>query len=247
MNKKQSGSVIFLMFAIIGLLALLTATVYNQNQDYVIDNEEADLTAAHVMQILNRTSNGLQRFLMTKDLTLSQIDLYDPDQTRNSSTDSCNGEASCNLYSYEGGQMSVPLLPSNALSTEDLSSCNYLYNGKIQPNHMIVSIEGVGSDLPEVVLNYCGISLQVCEIINVKNNVRDIDDETPVTFTIGTFASNDHAPFGNEHTSPMAVTTVNQIGAGEPRVMGKHTFCREREKSGLYGSGNHLIHVLIPR
>ena len=191
--KDNQGSVIFVMFAAIALAAILSLTVMTRNQEYSMDAEEVSLVTSQALQIMSRTRESLQRFLLTKDLTLEQIDMHDPFFVAFSDTDSCTTD-SCNLYSYSGGSASPPVLPPTVLSDLDISGCTSADDDGTLPHHLISSIEGVGSDLPEVLLYYCGISLPVCQRINIMHGVRG-EGDAPVVATYGSSATNDYQYF----------------------------------------------------
>lgn len=245
MRSSQRGNILFLILLAVVLFAALSYAVTSSMRGGGKDagSENASAIAAQMMNIFVNTSVGLERFLMMNNLTIEKIDMFKAGEMApgHGDTSSCT-DPSCNLFDPAGGGVNVPILPASVISKKDISACTQASGGRIVPGILIASVRGIGSDLPDIFLWYCGVRADVCEEINVKNGLKQKGD-APVRFSAG----GDTAPFASTHTNPILPSTVNQIGSQDSRINTQTTICYEREATGTLGAGNYVLHVLYAR
>ena len=239
--KAQKGNALFLILIAVALFAALSYAVTNSGRGGSgIDKEQAEITAAQILQILSNTDAGLQRFMIIGGYDIDEIDMFSTGLTMTGDTNACTTDE-CNLFHTDGGGVLPPLLPTSAIASS--TTCNYVNDGKIRPFFLLISVEGVGSDLADIAVFYCGVDINVCKAINNRMNIKEWND-TALTFSLGTSASSEYLPFSNAYTSPMSTTAANFLGTTQDsRINGTYTLCRETNKA----DGAGLLHVILPR
>lgn len=247
-GNRSQGNVLFIILIGVALFAALAYAISfsGRTGGNSIDSDKGKIGAAAIMQQLSATQDGLERFLLTSGLTIEDIDMWKAGYTMTGDTNSCT-QNSCNLYHSAGGNVIPPLISKVYISPKaDPAVCSYINNAGIRPYPVLVSVAGVGSDLPEVAILYCGIEASICENINLMNGIRK-KGETSVNFSAGAYGPLNYAPFTGNDTKPMAVTTPNQISQ-DARTFGQKIFCNEYERAGgTAGLGNSLLFVLMVR
>lgn len=240
--KAQKGNALFLILIAVALFAALSYAVTNSSRGGSgIDKEQAEITAAQILQILSNTDAGLQRFMIIGGYDIDEIDMFSPGLTMTGNTDACTTNE-CNLFHADGGDVTPPILPSSVIAA-NATSCSYINNNQIRPFFLLISVEGVESDLADIAVFYCGVDINVCKAINNRMNIKEWND-TALTFSLGTSASSEYLPFSNAYTSPMSSTVANFLGTTQDsRINGTYTLCRETNAA----DGAGLLHVILPR
>lgn len=236
--KNMSGNALFLILIAVALFAALSYAITQSGRGGGgIDREQAELLAAQMLQISTNTSQGLQRFMLTHGYAIEEIDFHIEDKSRSNPNANCTSDA-CNLFHPDGGGITVPDMPSNIFDLSLPYSCAAGYY------IMVASIEGVGTDLPEILFTYCGIRTEICRAINRGTGIQGADS-SPVDNMHGFTAENHYAQFSG-NMSNIPVTTPGRFGGsdGDPRLVGAHSFCSE---TGNPTQGNFFYHVLLPR
>ena len=242
-NTSSKGNVLFLILIAVALFAALSYAITSSSRTggNQISDDKAKIVAAQILQILNRTTTDLQRFMLIDGYRIEEIDLFSDGNTLTGNADSCSTN-DCNLFHPEGGNSPPPVLPKQAIELGNTACTTYTSTGKILPYPMIVSVQDIGSELSDIILYYCGVEQKVCEHINALTKVKDINDPVILAFAIGAGGTNYQA-FSSTYTNPVFSTTANQIGNGEPRIHGKYTFCRNAGPA----VGGLLVHVIHTR
>lgn len=239
----ESGAVLFVIILAIVLFAALGYAVSSslRGGGKSASEESADVATASVMQTLLNTRMGLQRFLITSDYSIDQIDMFASGMTvATGDTNACTSSA-CNLHDPDGGNVQAPLLPNSAWIGSTPCCASYVNSsGQLKPQYIIVSIKDVGTTLPELIAYYTLVKPDVCQAVNVASGVYAEGAVNTVSFSLGALGTG-YQNFTGANTSPMPVTTANQIGSTDSRLAGKTAF-------GLTSGGRcTLIYVLLER
>lgn len=240
-SRTQSGNILFIILLAVVLFAALSYAVTSSMRGGGNDSssESAETIAATIMQMQANTVNGLQRFLLSSDFTIEEIDMYASGKTLTGNADSCASD-SCNLHHPDGGNVSVPVLPRAAWVGSEPCCSFYLNSDKeIMPYYLITNIKGVGTDLPDIAAYYTLLKPSVCTAINVASGILSKGQSNDAGFTIGSSPTG-YAPFSGTYTAPIVSTTINQIAGSDPRLEG-------RTAIGTAGSYCTLILVLLAR
>ncbi len=242
--KQQRGNILFLILLAVILFAALSYAVTRGERGQVqsVSPERAQTLASQMVQAATLTENSLRRFILSTDLPPGKIDLFKTGFTSNGDVTGC-ASSTCNLYDPAGGNVTVPMLPAEAFDTAAANcSSNYgpLVDGRPRPRVFIASVNGIGTDLPELVLVTCGVKIEVCRAINYAMGLMKAGD-ADIANKHGAQASNDYQNYsGNVY--PLPVTNAGQFGVDDARVKGQRTFCSYDNPSNNYG--NWFYHVL---
>lgn len=242
--KNEKGNALFIVFIALGLIASLTFVVKQSSQGSSnLDRETANLVASDLIQMGSKVQYGLKRFMLAHELDITEVSFEDSAKGINGDNSNC-ADNSCNLFSLSGGKVNPPLLPADALDIS-YSTClgaSYMYNGQRKYYIMIASVQDVGTDLPEIILFYCGVRPEVCEAVNIKQGLRAKGD-TPITNHHGTTAASQYTQFSGD-MSTIPTTEAGRFGSLDSRLDGARIFCSEDE---MAGQGNFFYTVLYER
>ncbi len=239
--NAQRGNILFLILLAIILFVALSYAITSSQREQVsgIPQEKAKALAGTIMNMLTNTEVGLQRFLVSKELRIEQIDLYNSANTSYGDNSNCT-TASCNLFDPAGGGVTIPILPIEAFGPT--------YTGCTQPNSLgirplirIVNFSDVGTTAGDIALTYCGIRPEICEEINIAMGLRKKGDAI-IAGWFGNVGDGNNPFNGNMNPIPEA-PTVNITASSDSRVAGARTFCREVSGAG----GPILMHVIYAR
>lgn len=236
--NNSSGNVLFLILIAVALFAALSYAITNSNRSggKNTDKETASLSAARILQNLALMTATIDRMTISGNRTVEQLDMTTPNMAASiGNLDACVSDT-CNLFHVNGGKV-IPELPAKFIrkgSTCDTGTQTYM-----APSLMLMSIQGVGTDEPDVVIEYICMDYKICDEINEKLGLWKSGDP---------YLTADRGAFGTgfayfRYTGYQAGLTVNQIGS-DTRLVGQTTFCG-RLPAGTTRSS--LYHVLKAR
>lgn len=219
MTKKDTGSVIFLIFLAIFLFGALTYMFVKSSRTGDIVSLTEDKAAIYAGELLNYTSairEGIDRMMLLHGVKDYQFDFetgYE-DFVRNSANTACTTNK-CRLFHPEGGAVKPRLIPINFWDT---TSQVYTTNSQPVLNEIqfyTVSVPGVGTSADELVLMIPGLNLDICKVINQK-----MSGISPST-SLGQDIYTDWTEYnGNLTTFPTSGASIDPA-----MYAGKKTFC----------------------
>lgn len=239
--KRAQGNALFLILIAVALFAALSYAITSSSRGGSgISKEQTEILTAQIFQRLTAIEQGLTRFLIVNNYTLSDIDMFPgADDAYNGNTNACSDDE-CNLFHVNGGGVSSPALPASMGSQGSCPGLFFAADGSLIPYIKIQSVEGVGTVLSDIVLDYCGVALEICQKINQKVGIKDLDDPA-LTFFGGSWPG-DYNSFSATYTDPLADTVDNYLGTSlDARLNGYRTFCSEDPNV------RHLYHVIYAR
>ncbi|MGM0423153.1 MAG: hypothetical protein ACQEQL_08685 [Pseudomonadota bacterium] len=245
MNKSsQAGNALFLILIAVALFAALSYAVTRSDRGGGdIDREMAELGAARIINHLADVQAAVQRLTMT-GVPLEQLDFYTPERVNNTGGGSysfnntlCTSDF-CEIHHHDGG--GVPYQIFEDLAETDPLPAGWSDNWEA-PGHtqgQLFSIDGVGSDLPEIGYEIRVIKPEICRIINQRMGLpaepARINDSATETRTI----------ISGDISADLSDTSKVLIKAADhPALVGAQTVCLN------YGGSDALFvkHVLIAR
>lgn len=194
------------------------------------------------MQYASLMQNELQRFLLIEGYDITQIDFINPgsevfvnDIRGNNSA--CNS-ADCNFFNYFNPQH----IPRSAVDNNPgINPLNFNGDGNPIGNVIAKGVDNVGSDELEIIIYYGGIRTDVCEQINIINNVRSISG-SPYMESIGggSVAYQNFSSYAPNKTPP---SSPNDLLINGSRAS---VSCSERELSGInYPASPNNLHIIL--
>lgn len=238
--RPQSGNVLFLILIAVALFATLSYAVTKSSRGggNNADKEVSIATSAQLVQNLALMSATIDRMLITQNRTIYQLDMFTPNFA--SGIGNLNGctSTSCNIFHSDGGKI-IPELPAKFIQAG--STCATGGQTRITPSINLMSIKGVGTPEPDVVIEYNCLSHKVCDEINEKLGLWKPGDA---------YLTVDRGAFGTGFTyfrlagTAAAPLTPDQVGATDPRVAGQTTFCGRIPIGTIRGSLYHVLKAL---
>lgn len=234
MYSKQRGNILFLILLAVVLFAAISYAVTSNERGQVksASTENVQLQAAQMEQYAGLLENVIQRIMLINDCKDTQIG-FDNTAWKRINSASVHGanhnpntpSDACRVFNPLGGG-----LPAQTFAGSAMAGCGGGCMRAGHPRVIVLSIEGVGTSAPDLVLNIQYFPDAVCQQINSDMGNGAILPSVSYTSTLwaGSYAG---------------VTAV--IGTGSSSALfGKRTGC------ALWGGNvndTQFYHVLIAR
>ncbi|MGM0422842.1 MAG: hypothetical protein ACQEQL_07085 [Pseudomonadota bacterium] len=240
---RESGNALFLILIAVALFAALSYAVTQSGRGGGdISREQTQILAAQIVQYIGSVEQAVQRMTLT-GVAEDQLDFYSQqrlhgnDVVRDMDNTLCT-DTSCQVFHPDGGGVTYQHFES-AGETDPLPAG---YGGTdLKPGHhlaTITPINGVGTALPEIVIEFRAIDPKVCQEINRHFGLpAELSGEGYRWL------------FEGDPTAELAsnVATANMWGgaAAAPELEGARTFCVDAAADAH--DGFYLFHVLVAR
>ena len=213
---NQNGNALFLILIAVALFAALSYAVTNSGRGGSgIDREQVQLGLSRIQQHGASVAAAIQRMRLIGGVPVSQLDFRtDSRLAKNGSivdfeNDLCTND-NCQVYHALGGGVAYQ-------SFEEFSEAPDAWPAaSIRPGHYnieLMEIEGLGSDLPELVIRYYGISADICE---------ELHRQASFASNAGTFTGSTPAFMTGDPTAGLAGTDARSV-TGD--LAGQSIFC----------------------
>lgn len=237
--KSQSGNVLFLILIAVVLFATLSYAITKSSRGggSGADKETSVMNSAQLIQNLGLMSATIDRMMISQNRTIYQLDMFTSNFA--SGIGNLNGctSTSCNIFHSDGGKI-IPELPGKFIQAG--SMCATGGQTKITPSINLMSIKGVGTPEPDVVIEYNCLSNKICDEVNEKLGLWKQGDA---------YLTVDRGAFGGGYsyfrlTGIVAGLTSDQVGDTDSRLVGKTTFCGRLPAGTIRGSLYHVLKAL---
>lgn len=235
-HSKENGSVLLWILVAVVLLAGLTAAMNqgSRTSSSQLSDQQARVVATEILSYLNTVRSSVQRMQMRGisegDFDFS-TDIFKthagtPITTSNSS---CTSDQ-CKLYHPSGGGVTPSIVAKEAQIVHASPVPAMWQSG--HSGFRIMQVEGVGSELPDIVMLTAFISGPVCKAINEMVGVSNPNGKPPV------FETNSII---NEYTGTITSLPNSLSPVDHSALKGKMTFCNEEAAD----SGSYFLHAVV--
>lgn len=220
--ENQTGNALFIILIVVALFAALSYAITQSGQGRGnIDKETLELHASEILQYSNLLQNSVMRMQMiglVKDeyLDFTTFDRLNYGETTTVKNNTNCNDSECEIYNPLGGAVTYRHFEHVAFRNPPSFLSNYTKPGHWEP--LIVKIEGLGSDLPEIFVRLMSINKDLCRLINVK---LGIPDTSLLPDSGGTNYSMTDDP-----SAALSASNAITYGNDYPDLYGKATFCQ---------------------
>ena len=235
-KKHTKGNVLFLILIAVALFAALSYAVTSSSKGggNRITKDKAKIVSAQIVQYATEMEQAISRMMLINKVQEHAFDVSDFSVHSTSAANTACVNDLCKLFLSNGGAVPAQFLPKKAW---DMDNTNMTVGWQGKMWFRAIRVQDVGSDLPDLMLLYPGLSDEVCAQINKSLNIaNDPDGSPPLDSASGAFVN--YA--GNLTAFPAPVG----IGLGDTatQIVGQRTFC---VKNNL--TANFFYHVLMAR
>lgn len=239
MKHYTRGNILFLILLAVVLFAALAYAVTSSMRGggNNASSEQNKALAATIINYFALVENTVNRMLLM-GVKIDQLDF------RANATDFAAGafNVNCGTDDCRVFKQITPVPAPRAASLQNATYASDIWTPEWQGRFhaLYISVKNVGTDLPDILFHYKGLSAEVCDQINIMSGVY-APGEGPISFseTLGS----ENTGFSNVSGAPPTNLTVNQFGNVDARIAGRQTFCIRRSAQ----SGYYAYHVLVAR
>tara|TARA_B100000686_G_scaffold345572_1_gene430429 strand:- start:51 stop:740 length:690 start_codon:yes stop_codon:yes gene_type:complete len=166
--KNERGNALFLILIAVALFAALSYAVTNSGRGGGgIDREQASLAASQIMQFGASVEQALLRMRISGSVPVSEMDFRSDQRTLENGTaqpfenSNCT-TVDCQLFHAQGGGVTYQTFDQFASTAPWAGTSTARGHNDI----LIGNVEGLGSDLPELILRVFILDPEVCVEIN---------------------------------------------------------------------------------
>tara|TARA_B100000686_G_scaffold311653_1_gene355509 strand:- start:5163 stop:5900 length:738 start_codon:yes stop_codon:yes gene_type:complete len=245
MKNQQSGNVMFIILAAIGLIAVLTMSLSNSERaSDNVDSERINVQLQQILDYAGRMESAVNYMMVTNGCHLGQLDFDVPtllnwDTAGYYQNPNAPADRSCGVFRGKGGGLKYEVPPE---MSEKQGATEYGVLGFFRVND-------VGTDDKAEVFLHTLVPKEACLMLNNQQGVKNPSGLPPEIADL----SPDILPYSATRTFPSssgsAVEGVSDVSAYlgvpslAPEVKGKTIFCIHELQSDDY----HFFYVLVAR
>ncbi len=210
---NQNGNVLFLILIAVALFAALSYAITSASRSGGgdVSAEKADMLASEMVQMAGYAKATFDRMRISGNLSAEQIEYAVDNSTNNAS---CTTNA-CRLHHPQGGGLINRPAPREArIDPASTGNDNYTY--------VLADIDGIGTDLPDLLLYIYNIKPEVCEAINRRVGITGIP--APVSMSPGTAFNLVVSAMPVPGVFPATTANIGEEAAAT-EIRGKSMFC----------------------
>ena len=227
MVHAQRGNILFLILLAIILFVALTYAVQNSDRGNKNASDEQNATlAAQFVENASLIENTVQRAMLVNNVPEYGFD-FSGEQSNNASNGTCTSSL-CRIYTTKGGAVPPLRLPDWASADS-----NYA-DARRKPWFQLWNVIGVGTDQPDVVIQYGFLTPSFCKAINKAVGAENFDIVTTDPYQPGEAAYS-----GTQTVMPTATAVIGDTNAG---IVGRRSLC-----INTGGKGYTFYHVVMAR
>jgi hypothetical protein len=235
MTQKQSGNILFLILIAVALFAALSYAVTGSSRTGTdsISKDKAKILAAEIIQYATQVEQGVSRLRVINNVPEYGMDFAAAGYSGNPSNTGCTSN-NCKVFHSDGAAVPKKLIPDGAWNMQDNTMLN-TWKGKMW--YQVMQIQNVGSDLPELVMQFPGLNEDTCRALNERLGIQAVN----IIDSYGTSGTHFTGYTGNLTSFPS--TSAVSLGDEVPAFSGKRSFCTRESVAGSF----HYWHVLLER
>jgi len=245
MIKRQSGNVMFIILATIGLIAALTMMLSNsERSSATMGNEKSALQLQQIMNYAANIERGVQRVLVQNNCQIGEMNFDHPD-LENYDTNafyknpSSPSDKSCDIFDVKGGGVTYQAPPE---MSQNVGSNEYGILSAVRIHNIGTNTSASGEEL----ILHTRLDRATCILANNQFGIDNPSGEPPAT--TGSFTYN--IPYNDWKTFPRA-STAEGFGSGdnlgdnisEEALAGHKAGCFYAPSESTY----NLFYVLLTR
>ena len=245
MKNQQSGNVMFIILAAIGLIAVLTMSLSNSERaSDNVDGERMNVQLQQILDYAGRMESAINHMMVTNGCHLAQLNFDNPSLVNFNTAGyylnpNAPADKSCNLYRSIGGGLEYEAPPEMS-ADEGAYEYGVLGNFRVDDN---------GTDDDAEVSLHTLLPKEACLMLNNQQGVTNTGGMPPTLSNL----TPDLLPYNPTRTFPSssgsAVEGVNSssayfgVASLLPEVSGKKIFCFYETDADEY----HFFYVLVAR
>ena len=221
---KQRGNILFLILLAVVLFAALTyaVTSADRGRGKSASSESSEALAGTILQFFSLIDTAVLRMVTIGGVDPMSLDFgagVTSGVVSNGTNPACTSVA-CQVFMPAGGGVKMLPLPLQATDPNSIGQKTSLGEGTAEFSIGMWNVVDVGTSLPDIIVAYRALKLDICNAINVAEGVY-AKGGAPM------YDAQEDWVLGNEDT----------------RIRGKRTFCIVRSTA----NGYYLWHVIWPR
>jgi hypothetical protein len=238
--KNQKGNVLFLILIAVALFAALSyaVTQSSRTSSSGVDQDKAKLLASEIIGYASSVEQAISRIRVINRVPDFGIDVFADTHVVGSSNTNCT-DNSCRLFTTVGGNVTPKLLNQDAWDKSNAGMATWV--GRMYFRSLRVA--NVGSDAPDLLMMYPGVSEIVCAAINDRLGISNDSDGTAPNDGNGANGTNFINYEGALTSFPTPPATTDALGDEATQIVGQRTFCVNNGDS----NGFYFWHVVIAR
>ena len=228
MVHKQRGNILFLILLAIILFAALSFVVTNdqRGQDKNASSERVRTLAAQMVENASLMENTMQRAMLVNNIPEYGFN-FSGEQSNSNTNYTCTSTA-CQIFTTNGGPVPPLRLPDWA------SADTTMTDSRRKVWIQLWSVVGVGTDAPDLLVDYGFVTQELCKAINVAVGAENFNIVSTDAFQPG------ELQYSGTITAIPAATAV--IGETLPAIIGRRSLCINTGSKGY-----NFYHVILAR
>lgn len=246
--SAQKGNVLFIILIAVALFAALSYAVSNSFRGgESISKEQARILAGGILRRGADIEKAVQHVILNNGCSETEIEFWnsfytakDGSSIETASSNPNYSRAECNLYTPNGGGLSLAYVDSKALTNGSATPATYGKQGHWAAA-MSVNVMNIGSTANDIAVTAPALTEDVCREINRQQGINTL-------YTGIAGGGNYHRWYaGGSNNIDQALTSV--LGDAETELSGKKAFCvnTRTTASSEYPDSFWYIHVVYPR